>query len=95
MLWLVGLTTAEQNIGKVVAKAVSDDRTVNKKLIIRGQARTQNELILAYEAATSKKLPRNTVTREQLEQHLKGGPSCIQSFLRLQMYQSSIPHVLK
>ena len=67
-----GYVTAEEDIAKVVARAVVDPRTINKKLVIRPQAPTQNELVAAYEAATGQRLPRTTVTNDEIEQQLKG-----------------------
>ena len=59
----------------MVARAVADPRTINKKLVIRPQAPTQNELVAAYEAATGHRLPRIAVTNDEIEQQLKGAPS--------------------
>lgn len=67
-----GYATAEEDIAQVVAKAINDPRTANRKLVIRPHAPTQNELVAAYEAASGQKLPRVTVTNEELEQQIRG-----------------------
>lgn len=67
-----GLFTAEEDVAKVLVKVINDPRASNRKLIIRGQARTQNEMVDAFEAASGKKLERVLISREQLEQQLQG-----------------------
>ena len=50
-----GAATDEADIGKVVARAVNDPSTLNKKVIIKPNIFTQNELVELYEKLAGKK----------------------------------------
>ena len=71
-----GATTAEADIGKVVARAVNDPRTANKTLVIRVNALTQNQIIAAYESVSGEKVGRRHVTAEELEHEIQGAGRC-------------------
>lgn len=62
--------TAEEDIGKVVARAVGDQRTINKKLIIKGAAPTQAEIIAAYERVSGKQIQRVYVSAAELSRKI-------------------------
>ena len=70
-----GAITDEADIGRILAKAVNDPRTLNRKVIIKGNVLTQNELISTYEGLANKAVSRKHVTREELDQQIKGASS--------------------
>lgn len=70
---MTGRGTAEEDVGRVVARAVSDPRTADKRLIIHAASPTQNQLVAAFEAVSGRKLLCEHVTRTEMEEELKGG----------------------
>ena len=64
--------TAEEDIGKVVARAVNDPRTENKRLVIKGSDFTQNQIIAAWEKVSGKTVARQAVSVEELTQKING-----------------------
>lgn len=60
-------------MGRVVAKAVNDPRTENKKLIMIAMQPTQPELLAAYKAATGREVKSEHVQAERLEEMIAGG----------------------
>ena len=67
-----GGATAEEDIGKVVARAVNDPRTANKRLVIKGSDFTQNQIIAAWETVSGKTVARQDVSAEDLIQIING-----------------------
>ena len=67
--------TAEEDIGKVVARAVNDPRTANKRLVVKGSDFTQNQVIAAWEKVSGKMVARQAVSAEDLNQIINGAPT--------------------
>ena len=64
--------TDEDDIGRVVARAVNDPRTANKKLVIKANQFTQNELIATWERLSGKTITKQPVSAEDLDAQIKG-----------------------
>ena len=77
LLYIAAATTLEDDIGKVVAKAVNDPRAANKKLVIKVNTLTQNEIIETWERVSGKKVARTTVSAEELDEQLQSALSLI------------------
>ncbi|KAK9808176.1 hypothetical protein WJX73_005488 [Symbiochloris irregularis] len=63
----------EDDLGRVMARAVNDSRTENKKLIIIAMQPTQPELVAACRAVTGQDIKTEHVPAEQLEKLIAGG----------------------
>ena len=72
MVTHAGALTAEEDIGKVVARAVNDPRTANKKLVIKVNTLTQSEIIATWERVHGKTAKRVTVSSQQIDEKLQG-----------------------
>ena len=64
--------TDENDIGRVVARAVNDPRTANKKLVIEANTFTQNELIATWERLSGIIITKQPVSAEELDAQIKG-----------------------
>jgi uncharacterized protein YbjT (DUF2867 family) len=59
--------TDKEDIGKFVARIISDPRTVNKQVFAYGEVTTQNEIYAAVEKYTGETIPREYISKEQIE----------------------------
>jgi hypothetical protein len=67
-----GAATDEEDVGKVVALAVADPRTANKKLLIKVNVITQNDLIATWERLSGKTVTKKNVSAEDLDMQIQG-----------------------
>ena len=73
-----GLANATKDIVTYAAKALTDPRTENKRLIICPAANkaSQNDLITLWEHISGQKISRNVMIAEELDKHIQGVYRC-------------------
>lgn len=61
------------DIGKYVARIITDPRTLNKQVFAYGEVTTQNHIWDTMEALTNEKIPRNYLSKEEAEDIMAQG----------------------
>lgn len=66
----------------MVARAINDPRTANKRLVITGSNFTQKQIIAAWEKVSCKTVARQAVSTEDLNQAINGALSAVSQGMR-------------
>ncbi|KAL9567440.1 hypothetical protein ACKAV7_008390 [Fusarium commune] len=62
--------TDKEDVGKFVARIISDPRTINKQVFAYGEVTTQNKIYAAVEKYTGETIPREYISKEQIEKSI-------------------------
>lgn len=66
--------TLEADVGRVLAKIVSDPRTLNKRVVIKANEFSQPDIVTAWEKVSGKQVEREDMSAEQYATSTKGVP---------------------
>jgi len=82
---------AEDDVGLVVAKAVTDSRTANKTVAILANALTQNDTIATWKELSGQTPDRKTMSAEEMQQKIDGeNMPCVTAVQVLLMLHSQV-----
>lgn len=73
-----GLANAKEDIVTYAAKALTDPRTINKRVIICPEANkaSQNDLIALWEHISGKQVTKNFMSNKELDKQIQGRQLC-------------------
>jgi|SRR5947207_1426056 len=85
------ILTDKRDIGRLTARIIKDERTLNQKVVGVGDSLTQNQIWDIVERASDEKLPKTHVSYSLLNTSSPGTPLTVHRFLPKRWFRSSRP----